>query len=649
MSSPAAILDWDCGSQTLMDYAEINFKLITSNQTQGLQIYGINDNCFECAKTLLFETLPNSLPTNQCEFAGGCIGLYSPFPWEISLYLNSNQFIYSSKFSFGEFGVYDMTVASDNSQLKLTTITDPTNSLIPLFVWLGVLVGIGILGFVASFLYDRRKQQLSSNTNTAATSGTNGGENTTALKNRVDSIDTFRGICLLLMIFVNYGGGGYWFFNHAAWNGLTVADILFPWFIWVMGCSMGLTFSSILKQAHGDELKQWIRVLRRSIILFSLGLFLNNGYNVTAPEHNWRIPGVLQYFGISYFVVGSTILIMRPLTANLLHQHTQRKQVQIDSKVSSEQNHGNNTKSNSKGFGSLFESLLPKSGNKNYKKVPDPETQDPEYQAPESSLSTKCYQYGISAATDVLLCYRYEWIIQAAIFVTFLSICLNVAAPGCPSGYNGPGGIGTNGDYPDCTGGIHRYVDVTVFGETRIYQTPTCQSLYNCVAYDPEGLLGSMTACTLTYFGVMSGRILIHFKKHTERLLRWLIGAFVLLLVAGCLCGFSRDDGLIPFNKNLWSASFGLGMAGGGLVCLSVTYVLVDWYRIWSGAPFRYLGLNSILIYMGHELLGSYFPFSYNLNENVTHEALLIENTIGATCWLLIAYYCYNIKFFVKI
>ena len=33
----------------------------------------------------------------------------------------------------------------------------------------------------------------------------------------------------MVMIFVNYGGGEYCFFKHAAWNGLTVADLVFPW------------------------------------------------------------------------------------------------------------------------------------------------------------------------------------------------------------------------------------------------------------------------------------------------------------------------------------------------------------------------------------------------------------------------------------
>ena len=40
---------------------------------------------------------------------------------------------------------------------------------------------------------------------------------------RLHSLDTFRGLTLCLMIFVNYGGGGYWFFEHADWHGLTFA------------------------------------------------------------------------------------------------------------------------------------------------------------------------------------------------------------------------------------------------------------------------------------------------------------------------------------------------------------------------------------------------------------------------------------------
>ena len=48
-------------------------------------------------------------------------------------------------------------------------------------------------------------------------------------KSRVRSVDTFRGITIALMIFVNDGAGGYWFLEHATWNGLQPADLVFPW------------------------------------------------------------------------------------------------------------------------------------------------------------------------------------------------------------------------------------------------------------------------------------------------------------------------------------------------------------------------------------------------------------------------------------
>lgn len=48
---------------------------------------------------------------------------------------------------------------------------------------------------------------------------------------RVKSLDVFRGLAIILMIFVNYGGGQYSFFKHSVWNGLTIADLVFPWLV----------------------------------------------------------------------------------------------------------------------------------------------------------------------------------------------------------------------------------------------------------------------------------------------------------------------------------------------------------------------------------------------------------------------------------
>src|SRR5690348_3386500 len=62
---------------------------------------------------------------------------------------------------------------------------------------------------------------------------------------RVLGLDTFRGIAVTMMIFVRAGGGGYWFFQPSKWNGFTLADIIEPWFVFMVGISLTLSFNSL--------------------------------------------------------------------------------------------------------------------------------------------------------------------------------------------------------------------------------------------------------------------------------------------------------------------------------------------------------------------------------------------------------------------
>ena len=119
---------------------------------------------------------------------------------------------------------------------------------------------------------------------------------------RVVSLDTFRGLAITVMIFVNYGGGSYYFFNHSIWNGLTVADLVFPWFMWIMGVSCVISIQSQLRKSI-TRTKIAGRVVRRAFTLVLLGLVMNTDNN-----HNdlskLRLPGVLQRFGLAYLAVG---------------------------------------------------------------------------------------------------------------------------------------------------------------------------------------------------------------------------------------------------------------------------------------------------------------------------------------------------------
>lgn len=64
------------------------------------------------------------------------------------------------------------------------------------------------------------------------------------VKKRLKSLDIFRGIAIVLMIFVNSGGGHYWWIDHATWNGLHFADLVFPWFLFIMGVCIPLSIKS---------------------------------------------------------------------------------------------------------------------------------------------------------------------------------------------------------------------------------------------------------------------------------------------------------------------------------------------------------------------------------------------------------------------
>src|SRR3974377_1169026 len=126
------------------------------------------------------------------------------------------------------------------------------------------------------------------------------------LAGRLLSLDVFRGITIGAMILVNdagYGEAAYWPLKHARWNGWTPTDLIFPFFLFIVGVSMVFSFSSRLKR--GEHLMA--HILRRAAILFALGVFLNgfpNQYHLASI----RIEGVLQRIALCYLF--SSVLIL---------------------------------------------------------------------------------------------------------------------------------------------------------------------------------------------------------------------------------------------------------------------------------------------------------------------------------------------------
>lgn len=69
-----------------------------------------------------------------------------------------------------------------------------------------------------------------------------------------------------MMIFANFGGGGYYYIEHAPWNGLHIADVIFPWFMWIMGAVIPITLPSKLKQTSKKEIFYDVFLVNHSIL-----------------------------------------------------------------------------------------------------------------------------------------------------------------------------------------------------------------------------------------------------------------------------------------------------------------------------------------------------------------------------------------------
>src|SRR5208283_320903 len=129
-----------------------------------------------------------------------------------------------------------------------------------------------------------------------------------AKKERLASLDAFRGLTIFLMILANYRGDDGAIFSsleHAAWNGWTFADTVFPSFLFIVGVSLVFSFA----EREEDRIFQKafeLRIIRRTVILFILGLLLNSFPSFQLS--NIRIPGVLQRIAVCYFFASLIVL-----------------------------------------------------------------------------------------------------------------------------------------------------------------------------------------------------------------------------------------------------------------------------------------------------------------------------------------------------
>jgi predicted acyltransferase len=123
---------------------------------------------------------------------------------------------------------------------------------------------------------------------------------------RLASLDAFRGLTMMLMVLVNTAGSDavYTQLRHTEWHGLTLADLIFPSFIWIVGITTTLSLGSRMEKLPKLELVK--QVFWRAVKMYVLGLCV-----YAAPQFSFgtqRILGVLQRIAICY-LVGSLLYL----------------------------------------------------------------------------------------------------------------------------------------------------------------------------------------------------------------------------------------------------------------------------------------------------------------------------------------------------
>ncbi|KAL6564140.1 hypothetical protein OROMI_015590 [Orobanche minor] len=292
-------------------------------------------------------------------------------------------------------------------------------------------------------------------------------KNSNVSKQRLVSLDVFRGLTVALMILVDDAGKAFPSINHAPWFGVTLADFLMPFFLFGVGVSVSLVFKNV-----SDRLAATKKVVLRSVKLFMLGMLLQGGYfherdNLTygVDVTKIRVMGVLQRIAIGYLLAsGLEIWLVKNTVVNSAVAFVKRYSLQIGAGIV---------------LGSLYMVLL----------------------------------YGV---------YVPNW--------TFDESSLSMILPISQGASRRTVQCGVRGSLkPPCN--AVGFIDQIILGEKHLYQHPVYRRTKECSSnspdygplppnspvwclapFDPEGILSSLMAAITCFIGLHYGHILVHCK-----------------------------------------------------------------------------------------------------------------------------------------
>src|SRR3990167_3672787 len=433
--------------------------------------------------------------------------------------------------------------------------------------------------------------------------------------NRIDALDTLRGLAILSLLFFRAGGGNFTFFNESLWEGFTYGDL--PEFIiaWIMGFSIPLAYKNQVLFAR-PKFQNFKSVVLRGILIIFAGMVTNRNQNLES-----MIPsGFLQHLGIGYTLIGTLYLVFPTQRISDRRRSTKQNQPKTPT-------------------------LTPK------RKPSEDETEDWSKRETLSlgfSNSDKGSAHFIKMSKrHAFLPYFNQWntrirtIVMISLAVANYLTFKTVSAPGCPAGYANPGGISDHSKYTNCTGGLLGYVDFQVLGIHHIPVEPACKYLYQCPAFSRYSIMSIPNFLLVVYLGLMAGETTLCYRRRKARL------SFILFIAIFCCLatiGLTAVPGpqTIQLNKGMWSISFVL-LAN---VFTSLVYFFIKLLfdqRLVSGWPFKAAGLNTFALLLTSGIVGDRFPLGFENSGG--HIMMLCSNLLCVTVWASLALVLHRYRF----
>ncbi len=323
---------------------------------------------------------------------------------------------------------------------------------------------------------------------------------------RLLSLDVFRGATIAAMMLVNNPGSWsavYPPFQHAPWHGWTFTDIIFPFFLWIVGVAIPLSTARRLESGQTRR-ELFGHALRRAIILFGLGLFLNS---------------------FSYLIDGSLFR---------------------------------------EGLGAWIRDYL------THVRIP-------------GVLQRIAVCYAVTVGVFLLTRIRGQLIVTGALLAVYWLMMAWVPVPG-----HGAGVLEKEGNFSQFIDNL--VLNGPVIG-THVWRSSG--------TWDPEGIFSTLPAIATCLFGVLNGHLL-RTKWTPEVRTAWILVAGSCLMFAGQVMAL-----WLPINKNIWTSSYAVFMAGLAMVCFGVCYWLVDvqGWRKWA-KPMAIYGMNAITVFVLAGVIG---------------------------------------------